>query len=187
MSPRKVRLVTNLIKGMGVRSAKAQLLFLPKKAAGFLLKLLNSAIANAKHNFNLKEDGLSVLNVTVDGGPTLKRWMPRAMGKAAQIMKRTSHITLILTDGVENNLVSGKANLNKKNENKEAKDMQAEQAETAGATATEQKDDDRMKSPAVLPAKPGGASSDSKKRYFSRQSLLNLKKDAKKIFRRKSI
>jgi len=98
IAPRKVRLVANLIKGLDVTEAQTQLKFLPKRAAGPILKLLKSAIANAKHNFNLTEENLYIAKITIDQGPSLKRWMPRAMGRATPIMKRTSHLTIVLEE-----------------------------------------------------------------------------------------
>jgi len=101
LAPRKVRLVANLIKGMRVKEARVQLKFCPKRASQPLLKLLNSAVANAEHNFQLKEDNLYISKITVDQGPSLKRWRPRAFGRAFPIMKRTSHITLVLEEKPE--------------------------------------------------------------------------------------
>lgn len=98
MSPRKVRLVVDAIRGMSVVSAETKLKFLPKLAAMPVHKLLRSAIANADHNFHLKEETLFIKTIVADGGPTLKRSRPRAFGRAAPIRKRTTHITLILSD-----------------------------------------------------------------------------------------
>lgn len=96
ISPRKVRLVADLIRGMDVKDAETQLRFLTKKAAKPMLKLLKSAIANAEHNFGIDKDNLFVSEIQVNEGPRLKRWMPRAMGRADMILKRTSHIKLVL-------------------------------------------------------------------------------------------
>ena len=98
ISPTKVRLVTELIKGKQVEEAQTILKFTPKRAARIVLKVLNSAIANADQNPNIDVDTLYVQNAFADGGPTLKRWMPRAMGRATRINKRTSHITVILEE-----------------------------------------------------------------------------------------
>lgn len=98
ISPRKVRLVTNLIKGLDVKEAEHQLQFLPKRAAKPVLKLLKSAIANATNNFNLNTDNLYVYQIKVDQGPTLLRYMPRARGVANEIRKKSSHITIILKE-----------------------------------------------------------------------------------------
>lgn len=96
MSPRKVRLVIDAIRGLSVEAAETRLQFLPKLAAEPVLKLLRSAIANAEHNFHLKKEDLVVKTITADGGPTLSRSRPRAFGRAAPIRKRTTHINLIL-------------------------------------------------------------------------------------------
>jgi len=98
MSPKKVRLVANMVRGLDVSAAEAQLTFLNKAAARPVLKLIRSAKANAEHNFKLTSDGLYVKTIYVDGGPTLHRWIPRAHGRATPIRKRTSHITVILAD-----------------------------------------------------------------------------------------
>ena len=99
MSPRKVRLVTGLLPGLKVEAARNQLAFLPKAAALPVLKVLNSAAANAVNNFKLDEASLVIKAATADQGPALERWRARAMGRAAPIKKRTSHITIVLTDG----------------------------------------------------------------------------------------
>lgn len=96
MSPRKVRLVVDAVRGMAVEPALAQLTFMSKAAARPVRKLLESAIANAEHNFKLDREGLYIKSALVNQGPTLKRWRPRAMGSAAPILKRTCHITLVL-------------------------------------------------------------------------------------------
>jgi len=98
MSPRKVRLVAGLVRGADVARAEAQLGLLNKAAALPVLKLLRSAIANAEHNNKLEREGLFIKSITVDGGPVLRRWRPRAFGRAAPIRKRTSHITIVLAD-----------------------------------------------------------------------------------------
>lgn len=94
-SPRKVRLVTDLIKGKKVTDALTQLSFTPKRASLPIEKLLRSAMANAKVQ-GIEEDVLVVGNVEVNEGATLKRIMPRARGSASRINKRTSHVTLTL-------------------------------------------------------------------------------------------
>lgn len=98
MAPRKVRLVADLIRGCTVEGAMNQLAFCDKAAAEPLTKLLKSAAANAEHNFQADLAALRVAKITVDGGPTLSRWRARAYGRAAPIRKRSSHITLVLSD-----------------------------------------------------------------------------------------
>ena len=96
MAPRKVRLAADAIRGKRVPEAERALRFLTRRAAGPLAKLLASAVANAKHNFQLPEEGLYIKNILVNQGPTLKRFMPRAFGRAAPVRKRSSHVSLIL-------------------------------------------------------------------------------------------
>jgi large subunit ribosomal protein L22 len=99
VAPRKVRLVTDLIRSLHVNNAIAQLKNLNKKSSNDVLTLLNSAIANAVNNNKLKKEHLFIKEIKVDGGPALKRWKPRAHGRAGRILKFTSHITIVLSDG----------------------------------------------------------------------------------------
>jgi len=98
MSPQKVRLVVDLVRGKKIEEAKQILLFTRKYAAGHVSKVLNSALANAKQNPNIDENILYVKEIFVDQGPSLKRWRARAQGRAAAIKKRMSHITVILSE-----------------------------------------------------------------------------------------
>lgn len=109
-SPRKVRLLADLIRGKKIGDARNALMFADKKSAPIVLKLLDSAISNAKNNGNTSDADLFVKSVTVDKGVTMKRIMPRARGSAFPINKRTSHIAIEL--GVKE--VSGEAKSNKK-------------------------------------------------------------------------
>jgi large subunit ribosomal protein L22 len=96
ISSRKVKTVIDLIRGKQVTEAKAILMATPKAATEPVMKLLNSAIANAENNKDMAADTLFVAEVFADMGPTLKRFRPRAQGRASRIRKRTSHITIIL-------------------------------------------------------------------------------------------
>lgn len=96
MSPRKVREVADIIRGKNAGDAKNILEFTPRKSALAMKKLLDSAIANAENNFNMDPDTLYVKTVLVDGGQVMKRFIPRAQGRAAKILKRSSHITIEL-------------------------------------------------------------------------------------------
>jgi large subunit ribosomal protein L22 len=98
MSPRRMREIADMIRGKSVGSALEILEFSTRKSSLAIKKLLNSAIANAENNFNLDPDSLYVKTIFVDEGPTLKRWIPRAQGRAAKIQKRTSHITVELAE-----------------------------------------------------------------------------------------
>ncbi|HHC74683.1 MAG TPA: 50S ribosomal protein L22 [Thiothrix sp.] len=99
ISPQKCRLVADQIRGMSAEQALNVLNFSPKKAAGIVKKVLDSAIANAEHNEGVDIDELVISKVFVDEGPTLKRIRPRAKGRANRILKRTSHITVKVSDG----------------------------------------------------------------------------------------
>jgi ribosomal protein L22 len=96
-SARKARLVCDHIRGKDVNEARAILAFTPRDAAKAWSKLLESAVANAEHNHELVGEELRILSVHADEGPTLKRFRPRAMGRATRIRKRTSHLTITLT------------------------------------------------------------------------------------------
>ena len=101
IAPRKVRLVVDLIRGKQIGEAVAILQHTPKASSIVVEKLLKSAAANAEHNYEMNLDNLIVSEVFVDEGPTLKRFRPRAMGRASAINKRTSHITLVVSDQKE--------------------------------------------------------------------------------------
>ena len=101
IAPRKVRIVADLIRGKSVADALAILKFTPKRGAVLLNKVLRSAIANAENNFDMDSDNLVVSKCFVDEGPTLKRIHPRSRGQAFSIFKRTSHITVIVSNKEE--------------------------------------------------------------------------------------
>lgn len=108
MSPRKVRLLTNLVKGKVVDVALNQLKFADKMAALPVRKVIASAIANAKHNFDIAESNLFIKEVRVDQAPTLSRWLPRAHGRATPLRKRMSHINVILAEIKDSGVRPGK-------------------------------------------------------------------------------
>ncbi|MEW6111496.1 MAG: 50S ribosomal protein L22 [Thermodesulfobacteriota bacterium] len=98
ISARKARLVADLVRGMKVDSALDLLRFTPKKGAKIIRKVVQSALDNASRSAGVDEDRLYISRITVDEGPTLKRWSPRAMGRATRIRKRTSHICVAVTE-----------------------------------------------------------------------------------------
>ncbi len=98
ISPQKARLVADTVRGMNVDQAITTLKFTPKKGARIIRKVIESAVANATQNDQVDVDNLIVKKIAVDGGPSLKRIRPRAMGRATKIIKRTSHITVILDE-----------------------------------------------------------------------------------------
>ena len=98
ITPRKLRLIADLIRKKKVDEAEAILNFARKRGAEPLLKLLKTAVADAKNNFQLEPNNLYISKITVDKGPKYKRWKPRARGAAYEIQKKTSHITLVLDE-----------------------------------------------------------------------------------------
>ena len=99
ISPRKVRLVMDQLRGKKVEEALNILNFAPQKSAYIVKKLINATVANAEENTDIDVDTLFVKTIYADEGPTLKRFRPRAMGRATRIRKRTSHITVVLEEG----------------------------------------------------------------------------------------
>ena len=97
IAPRKARLIADQVRGMHIEKARALLQFSPRGAAQDIQKLLESAAANAENNHDLIGDEMTISSITVDEGPTLKRYRPRAQGRATPIHKRTSHIAVALT------------------------------------------------------------------------------------------
>ena len=97
-SPQKVRMIIGAIKGKPVEEAMSKLKFMPQKAAGILENVLRSALANAEQKKDMDVDRLVVRNVFADQGPTMKRWRPRARGRATRILKRSAHITVVLAE-----------------------------------------------------------------------------------------
>ena len=98
ISPRKVRMLTDAVKGKPVEAALDILKFMPQKAASMVEKIMRSAVANADQRPDVDVDALVVANLVADPGPVLKRFRPRARGRATRILKRTSHITVILAE-----------------------------------------------------------------------------------------
>jgi large subunit ribosomal protein L22 len=99
VAPRKIQIIADLIRGKGSEEALNILTFTNKGAAKIVVKLLKSAIANATQKKSIDVDRLYVKKIAVDQGPTMKRFQPRAMGRATTIRKRSSHITLVLDEG----------------------------------------------------------------------------------------
>lgn len=115
IAPRKVRLVINLVRNLEIEVAENQLKNLKQKAALPVYKLLKSAVANAENNFKLKKDNLYIKEIKADEGDRLKRWMPKAMGRATPIHKDNTHLTLILEEKIKILKQSDQSD-NKKNE-----------------------------------------------------------------------
>jgi len=98
IAPRKARVVIDLVRGKNVGEAANILRFTPKVASEVIMKVMNSAAANAEHNYRLDRDKLYVAEAFVDAGPTQKRWHPRAQGRIYPILKRSCHITVVVKE-----------------------------------------------------------------------------------------
>ncbi len=98
ISPQKARLVADVVRGQNIDTALTTLRFMPKKGAQILRKVLESAVANAGQNETIDVDTLYVKEIQINGGPMLKRFRPRAMGRATRILKRTCHITVVVDE-----------------------------------------------------------------------------------------
>lgn len=163
ISPRKIRLVADLIRGIDVVEAEKQLRFIPQKGGKLLLKILNSAVANAEHNFNMVKENLFISKILVDQGSTFKRWRPRAFGRPALIRKRTSHVTLILDERIK-----GKKRKKIKEEAKEVKEIEKKEIKDKRQKTVE------PKRPPAREEKKGifkGKINQIKKQFFQRKSI----------------
>lgn len=153
MSPKKVRLVIDVIRGMDVEEAQIQLQFINKKVARPVLKLLNSAIANAENNFKLKKENLFIKKIIADDGPTLKRWKPRAFGRPDMIRKRSAHITIILGEYKETPKRKlkeiKKKELAAKKEKRPIVELEDIKHETKGKEETQKKPQEQKKKPFI--------------------------------------
>ncbi len=132
ISPRKVRDVVDLIRGKKVGEALAILKFTPKRASTAVVKVVKSAAANAEHNLEMSKDDLFIAEAYVDQGPTLKRFSPRAMGRADLMKRRTSHITVVVREKEEAVVV-------KKNKEKAVVKKSQEEAVTEKKKVTRKK------------------------------------------------
>lgn len=133
ISPRKLRLPANLIRGRMVREAEDILLALRTKGSRMLYKTLQSAVVNAEHNFKLKKENLFIKILTVDNGPVLKRYVPKAFGRAGGIRKPTSHITMVLSEMGEERKDNSKTV-------KEEKEQKEEKQKKVGREDKQEKD-----------------------------------------------
>jgi large subunit ribosomal protein L22 len=107
-APRKVRLVVDVVRGLGVSEALSRLSLMKQLAAKPVLKLIKSAQANASHNFKTAPDNLFIKSIAVDGGPVFKRWTAKAFGRANQIRHRTSHVSVVLSEKPEVAIINKK-------------------------------------------------------------------------------
>jgi len=175
VSPQKVRLVTDLVIGLNVSHAEVQLENLVKKSSPYLQKIINSAVANAENNFGLDRNNLYIQDIQVSEGTKLKRWMPRAYGRATKILKRSSIIVVTLEERVEGKNRKTKEQLEKEKKEREEtrKKMEKEMQEEQEKSGKEEKKDE------ILPKK-------ETREEFETKKTSGKENWAKKIFRRKS-
>lgn len=182
IAPRKTKLVADLIRGLDTGDALDQLEMTVKRTSLPMRKLLLSAIANAESNFGLDKNNLYVFDAVVGAGPTLKRWMPKAYGRAGQILKRTSQITITLEERIE-----GKGRKTKEELIKErtAKLKEKRKAEQEAREDQEKKDKEEKKEESAKAKKALGLGKekeiDKGKKEKAKRSLTS------RIFRRKSM
>lgn len=183
IAPRKVRLLADLVRGLEVNKALDQIAFSYKKSAEPVAKLIKSAIANAIHNYDLDKNNLFIKEIRVDEGKTLKRWMPKAHGRATPIRKRSSHITLILGELKDSGVKQAKKQtieapvdlsaIAKKGEDKKVK-KETSKKETKTADKTEEKgkviNDPRMEGRRGHAKLEGGTEKGFIKKVFQRKS-----------------
>ena len=192
-SPRKIRLVADLLRGLDAKEAENQLKFLVKGSALDFEKLLKSAIANAENNFGLDKDNLFVKDIIVNEGKKFKRWLPRAYGRASLILKRTSNIEMILAEKVEG---KGRKKVEKKREIRDVKPEEIKKKEEKGEE--EAKEPAFAETPAAADALAGRSAGEGEKKGAMKEKeekeFLDEKKKSteskgflKRVFRRKSM
>lgn len=176
-SPRKVRLVTDSIVGMNASAALVQLKHVVKKTSEPVEKLLKSALANAENNFGLDKDNMFVSSILVGEGAKMKRWLPRAQGRATLILKRTSHIDLELEERVEGKNRKTKQELEKKRAENEAARTKMMQEELAAieegakeAEVVQEKASVKKTAAKKETVKKGGQDNGFLKKVFQRKS-----------------
>lgn len=135
ISPKKARLVADMVRGGNAKQSLTLLKFVPKKAAKIIYKALKSAVANAENNFNLDGGNLVIAKISVDSGPTLKRFRPGAKGMAKPLKKRTSHVTVVVSDTAAQ--TSTKKSIAPKPKNEKVKTEAAEKTKESKKEATE--------------------------------------------------
>ncbi len=162
IAPRKVRLVADMIRGQRVKEAKSLLHFTVNRSALPISKLLNSAVVSAKNNLNWNEENLLIEKITVDEGPKLKRWMPRARGSASPIQKKTSHITIVLEEVEKTD-----RSMKKKKEKIDSAKVDSLKEVKEGVSSDEKKRPSRADKSEMV----GKARSDVKSKIFRRKAI----------------
>ena len=181
IAPRKIRLVTNLIKKMDIENAINQLDFTIKKGSAPIKKLLQSAVSNGENNFGIDKDNMYVMDVIVGAGPTLKRWMPKAFGRAGQILKRTSRVEIILEEKIEG---KGRKTKEQMEKEKQARIEERKKADKIRAKEREEEEKSSDNAPEEGKAKLAEKIKDTEKPKKPTDKKTGW---GSKIFRRKSM
>lgn len=175
IAPRKIKLVTDFIEGLDVAEAMDQLNATVKTSVRPIQKLLLSAISNGENNFGIDRDNMYVYKISVGAGPALKRWMPKAFGRAGRILKRTSQVELILEERIEGKGRKSKDQLEKEKKEREAKKRKLEKE------AEEKREEEKKEGKKSEPAFEKAAESKEIKKVEKKGGLTS------RIFRRKSM
>lgn len=183
IAPRKTKLVVDLVRGLGTEEALIQLDHCPKKTASYMKKLVLSAIANGENNFGIDRKNMFISETFVGAGPVLKRWMPKAFGRAGRILKRTSQITVVISEIIEGKGRKSPEQLEKERKDRLEEKKRLEKEARKNQEQTEKKEaEEKKKKPSV---KSGSV---AKKEEEKKDKNKSEKKGwASKIFRRKSM
>jgi len=188
ISPRKVRVVINELRGLNALKAIDKLSFLNKRVSGPLIKLIKSAVANAEHNYSLETEPLVIKDIKVDGGPILKRFRAKGFGRSSPIQHKTSHVTVVLEgDRLKQIKEAEQAKTSKKEEVKETVNV-----ETGVDVKQEEIDKPATADKPVTkeaPEKEAVGAQDSKRAYEVEKKVGREQKQSfvKRLFRRKSV
>ncbi|MEX0649911.1 MAG: 50S ribosomal protein L22 [Candidatus Andersenbacteria bacterium] len=190
MAPRKIRPMARMLRNMPVAAAQNQLMFMPGKGADIVLETLKSAVANATHNHQLDQDSLTIAEIRIDEGLVMKRWQPIAKGMAHPLLKRNSHVTVI----VEGKEAAKKASAVKKQAKVETVSADEYVKQEAKAQADEKKEQEKAqkgtedeKNPVEDGRDVNAVKGKKEHEAFQKMKALQQGGDKKKTHRRKSI
>ena len=179
IAPRKTKLVADLVRGLDTEEALIQLDHCPKKTATYMKKLIFSAMANGENNFGIDKKNMYISEAFVGAGPVLKRWMPKAFGRAGRILKRTSQITVVISERIEGKGRKSPEQL--ENERKARLEEKRKLEKEARKNQEQVKKEEKKKKPSLK------SSSVAKKEGEKDKNKSEKKSWASKIFRRKSM
>ena len=182
IAPRKTKLVADLVRGLDTEEALIQLDHCPKKTATYIKKLILSAMANGENNFGIDKKNMYISEIFVGAGPVLKRWMPKAFGRAGRILKRTSQITVVISEKIEGKGRKSPEQLEKERKARlEEKKKLEKEARKNQEQAEKEEDKEKKKKPSLK------SDNVAKKEVEKDKNKSEKKGWASKIFRRKSM